>query len=87
MEAKYDSLISKGTWILIELSPSRTAIKCKWVYKTKFKAKGFFEKFKARLVAKGFSQIAGVDYQETFSLVVLALSLFMFYWHLLSSLI
>ena len=70
MEVEYDSLISKGTWILTKLPPGHTAIKCKWIYKTKVKANGTFNKFKARLAAKGYSQIAGVDYQETFSPVV-----------------
>ena len=29
MEAEYDSVISKGTWILTEMPSGRTAIKCK----------------------------------------------------------
>ena len=44
-------------------------MKCKWVFKTKFSANGSHLKYKARLVAKGYSQVHGIDYNETFALV------------------
>ncbi|XP_040998129.1 uncharacterized protein LOC121244162 [Juglans microcarpa x Juglans regia] len=45
-------------------------IGCKWVFKTKIKDDGTLERLKARLVAKVFHQIDGVNYTETFSLVI-----------------
>jgi len=57
-----DALAKNGTWTLVELPSGRKAIKSKWVFK--HKADG---RFCAWLVAKGFTQIHGIDYDETFS--------------------
>lgn len=40
------------------------------MFRTTFLRNGSIDKYKARLVAKGFHQRLGVDYYETYSLVV-----------------
>ena len=55
---------------MIQLPPERKAIGCRWVFSLKRNKEGDVERFKDRLVANGCSQVYGVDYGETFSLVV-----------------
>ena len=67
MKEEFSSLQKSSTWDLVDLPPGRKLVQCKWVYKTKFAADGSPLKYKARLVAKGYSQVHGIDYNETFS--------------------
>jgi Reverse transcriptase (RNA-dependent DNA polymerase) len=62
--------VQNGTWQLADLPEGKKVLPLKWVYKVKRDAKGNFEKYKARIVVKGFSQIAGLDFDETFAPVV-----------------
>jgi len=58
------SLLKNKTWTLTELPPGRKAIGCKWVFKVKP------DKYKARLVAQGYSQVKGIDYEDTYAPVL-----------------
>jgi hypothetical protein len=51
----------------MKLPIRRKAIGCKWVFKLKHKANGDIDRYKACVVAKGFSQIVGIDCDETFA--------------------
>src|SRR5882757_2171155 len=67
MKEEFSSLQKSNTWELVDLPPGRKLVQCKWVYKTKFSADGSNFKYKAILVAKGYSQVHGIDYNETFA--------------------
>ena len=67
MQEEYDSLIANGTWELTPLPKDHKTVSCKWVFCTKKDANGVVVRHKARLVAKGYSQVEGVDFNETFA--------------------
>ncbi|EOY20677.1 Cysteine-rich RLK (RECEPTOR-like protein kinase) 8, putative [Theobroma cacao] len=56
-----------GTWSLVDRLADRNIIGVKWIFKKKLNPDGSLNRCKARLVAKGYSQLAGVDYGETFA--------------------
>lgn len=70
MTEEIDALQMHGTWCLVPPPPNTNIVGSKWIYKIKRNADGTVSRCKARLVTQGFSQEAGFDYTETFSLVV-----------------
>uniref|UniRef100_A0A2N9GHR0 Integrase catalytic domain-containing protein n=1 Tax=Fagus sylvatica TaxID=28930 RepID=A0A2N9GHR0_FAGSY len=60
----------QSTWSLVPSSPVMMLLACHWVFKLKRNPDGSVARYKARLVAKGNHQMLGIDFDETFSLVV-----------------
>ncbi|XP_050897641.1 uncharacterized mitochondrial protein AtMg00810-like [Lathyrus oleraceus] len=70
MQSEFDALIQNKTWDLVPHPCDANLIRCMWIFRHKKNSAGSFEHYKARLVGDGRSQVAGVDYDETFSPVV-----------------
>jgi hypothetical protein len=67
MKEEYQSLLENRTWELIDRPKDRKCIKSGWVYKAKRNEAGSVYRLKSRLVAKGYSQVLGIDFNETFA--------------------
>ncbi|KIN98869.1 hypothetical protein M404DRAFT_31015 [Pisolithus tinctorius Marx 270] len=67
INAELNSLEEVHTWDVIECPKGANVVGCKWVFKIKHNAAGEIEKYKACLVTKGYSQIQGIDYDETYA--------------------
>ncbi|RVW36184.1 Retrovirus-related Pol polyprotein from transposon RE2 [Vitis vinifera] len=67
----YDNLFPSFHAFTTNLSsvniPSKSVVRCQWIFAIKFKPDGLIERYKAWLVAKGFTQTYGVDYTKTFA--------------------
>ena len=68
VENELNNMKIKKVYSVVKSIPNnKNLISSKWVFSYKRDDKGNIIKYKARLVARGFSQIYGVDYEETFS--------------------
>lgn len=61
------SMKDNQVWSLVHLPPNGRTVGCKWIFKKKTDMDGNVHTYKARLVVKGYTQLFGVDYEETFS--------------------
>ena len=66
MNDEMNSLKENNTFTLTPLPKGRKAVGGRWVYAIKEDANGA-KTYKARYVAKGYSQVEGIDYQETYA--------------------
>ncbi|CAI7794443.1 unnamed protein product [Closterium sp. NIES-54] len=78
MEEDIRSLVSMGTWELVERPRGVNIMKNRWVLTTKYHLDDTVEREKARLVVKGFTQVYDADYNETYSPVSSYVSLRIF---------
>jgi len=67
MKSEMDSLKENGVYEIVDRPLGKKVVKSKWVFRVKTNELGEVEKYKARVVAKGFSQVEGIDYDQTFS--------------------
>ncbi|MCI36051.1 putative reverse transcriptase (RNA-dependent DNA polymerase), partial [Trifolium medium] len=57
-------------WDLVPKPKGKHIIGTRWVFRNKLNEQGEVVRNEARLVAQGYSQQEGIDYNETFALVV-----------------
>ena len=67
MVEEYDSIIKNSAWEIVPRPVDKSVVGSTWIYKVKKVVDGSVDKYKARFVAGGFSQIEGIDYDESFA--------------------
>ena len=67
MEEEFNLLTEWDTWVLEDLPKGCKAIGCQWTYVIKMGPDGTISWYKAHLVTQGFSQIPGINFNDTFT--------------------
>ena len=67
MAEEIKALQDHKTWRIDKPPKDANIVGCRWVYHLKRDAAGNIARYKARLVAQGFSQVPGVDFNETYA--------------------
>lgn len=70
IEEEMQALYNNQTWTLVPRPKNVNVIGSKWIFQTKFKEDGSVERHKARLMTQGYSQIEGLDFEETYNPVI-----------------
>nr|GFB13052.1 retrovirus-related Pol polyprotein from transposon TNT 1-94 [Tanacetum cinerariifolium] len=81
MQEELDQFLRLKVWRLVPRPEGKSVIKTKWIFKNKKDERSLVIRNKARLVVVGYSQQEGIDYDETFALVlqIEAIRLFLAY--------
>eukprot|EP00253_Pinus_taeda_P006869 PITA_06869 len=69
MVEEYDSIVWNNVWDVVPRPENKSVVSSCWLYKVKKVADGSVEEHKARFVSRGFSQVEGIDYDDTFASV------------------
>ncbi|SYW81901.1 uncharacterized protein UHO2_00405 [Ustilago hordei] len=70
MVSKMDSMHKMNVFELADVPRNGKLIGVRWVYKLKLNVQQHVTRYKACLVAQGYAQCQGLDYNQTFSLVI-----------------
>jgi hypothetical protein len=77
MMEEYQSIMKNNVWDIVPRPEGKFALNSKWIYKIKHIVYESIERNKMIFFARGFSQVEGIDYEETFSHVARYTSIWM----------
>ena len=69
MHEKLSQFMRNDVWTLVLIPNKMNVIGTKWIFKNKSDNFGTITRNKARLVVQGYTQIEGIDFDETFVLI------------------
>jgi len=67
MQEELEQFVRNNVWILVPRPEGTNVIGTKWIFKNKTDEFGTIIRNKARLVAQGYTQVEGIDFDETFA--------------------
>lgn len=79
MQEKLDQFTRNNVWTLVPRPKNTNMIRTKWIFTDKTDEFGNIIRNKAKLVAQGYTQIKGIDFEETFALVTRLESIYLLF--------
>ena len=67
MDEELDQIEKNDTWGLVPRPRKNNFMGTKWVFINKLNENGHVTRNKYRLICKGYTQVEGIDFEETFS--------------------
>ena len=67
MVEEYEYIVNNSVWEVVLRLADKLVVGSRWIFKVKAATNGSIEKYKAKFVAKGYSQVEGIDYEDTFA--------------------
>ena len=67
MYEELDQFSQNNVWNLVPRSENNNVVGTKWIFKNKSDEFGNIVRNKARLVAQSYTQVEGIDFNETFA--------------------
>ena len=77
MMEEYQSIMKNDVWDIVPRPEGNSVVTSKWIYKIKHTTDGSIERHKMIFVSRGFSEVEGIDYEETFAHVARYTSIWM----------
>ena len=75
LQFEMDFMYSNKVWTLVDPLEDIVPVGCKWIFKCKLGVNGEVVIYKIRLVAKRYTPCPDIDFEETFSPVVMPKSI------------
>ena len=67
MQEEFNQFVRNQIWHLVLRPHDRPTIGTKWIFRNKLDESDNVVRNKVRLVAQGYTQIEGIDFEETFA--------------------
>jgi hypothetical protein len=67
MDEEFDQIEKNDTWELVSRPKKKNVIGTKWVFRNKLNEDGHVTRNKSRLVCNRYTQVEGIDFEETFA--------------------
>eukprot|EP00253_Pinus_taeda_P009379 PITA_09379 len=67
MVDEYESIMKNNFREVVPRPANKSIVGSRWIFKVKQAVDGSIEKYKAIFVARGYSQVEGIDYEDTFA--------------------